>query len=113
VLRYLGTVSSNQFAEVFEIPRLSATGVIDRLEECGLVKRALDPADRWVITVQLTPRGQTALEDPSLFDRNPIRDRISSLGPDEQRLLADLLELVVGESVLPEAPRRAVDDRAR
>src|SRR5947209_19853691 len=62
ILRDLGTVPISRFAEVLEIPRSTATGVVDRLEERGLVERAFDPVDRRVINIRVTARGLAALE---------------------------------------------------
>ncbi len=103
VLRDLGTVPISRFAEVLEIPRSTATGVVDRLVERDLIERAFDPADRRVIHIRLTPRGRTALEDRALIDESTAGSRIRALAPEEQRLLADLLEHVVGDAseILP------------
>ncbi len=97
VLRDLGTVPISHFAEALTIPRSTATGVVDRLVERGVIERVYDTTDRRMINIRVTPRGLAALEDRALVDESVIGKRIRALAPDEQCLLADLLERVVGD----------------
>jgi DNA-binding MarR family transcriptional regulator len=97
VLRDLGTVPISHFAEALEIPRSTATGVVDRLAERGLIERVFDTVDRRTINIGVTPRGLAALEDRSLLDESAIGRSIRALAPDEQRQLADLLERIVSD----------------
>jgi DNA-binding MarR family transcriptional regulator len=48
----------SDFASSLEIKNSAMTGVIDRMENEGLVIRKLDPADRRVIAVFITPKGR-------------------------------------------------------
>jgi DNA-binding MarR family transcriptional regulator len=66
------------------------TGMVDRLEEHGLVERRADPADRRVKLLALTPEGRGV--------RDEFRDRmleppaeIAALPPAQQRALRDAL----------------------
>jgi len=102
VLRDLGTVPISRFAKALEIPRSTATGVVDRLADRGLVERVFDTVDRRTINISVTPRGLAALEDRSLLDESAIGHRIRALAPEEQRQLADLLERVVGDGAMAE-----------
>lgn len=97
VLRDLGTVPISRFAEAVDIPRSTATGVVDRLVERGVIERVSDTVDRRMINIRVTPRGLAALEDRALVDESIIGKRIRALSSEEQRLLADLLERVVGD----------------
>lgn len=98
VLRDLGTVPISRFAEAVDIPRSTATGVVDRLVERGVIERAYDAVDRRMINIRVTPRGLAALEDRALLDESVVGKRIRALAPEEQHLLADLLEHLVGDS---------------
>jgi len=72
------------------VPR-SATGLIDALEEAGLVERTVDPANRRAVLVTLTQRGrdrQQQLADARLRAGDGI---FSALDGEERRVLADLL----------------------
>lgn len=97
VLRDLGTVPISRFAEAVDIPRSTATGVVDRLVERGVIERVSDAVDRRMVNIRVTPRGLAALEDRALVDESVVGNRIRALSPEEQRLLADLLERVVSD----------------
>ncbi len=104
ILRDNGPMPISRFAAAFAIVRSTATGVVDRLEERGLIERTFGKSDRRTIDVRITPRGLTALEDSTLFRESDIGQRIAVLPESEQRQLADLLERLDGEaaSVAPE-----------
>jgi DNA-binding MarR family transcriptional regulator len=104
VLRDLGTVPISRFAEELDIPRSTATGVVDRLAERGLIERTFDTVDRRMINIAVTPRGLAALADRELVDRSVVGKRIRALAPTEQCLLADLLEHLVGDGGRTTAP---------
>ena len=113
VLRDLGTVPISRFAEALDIPRSTATGVVDRLADRGLIARAFDTADRRSINIGITPQGLAALEDRTLVDESTIGAHIRALAPDEQRQLADLLERVVGDGTTVVAAPAAEREPAR
>ncbi len=97
VLRDLGTVPISRFAEAVDIPRSTATGVVDRLVERGVIERVSDAVDRRMINIRVTPRGLAALEDRVLLDESIVGKRIRALAPEEQRLLAHLLAHLVDD----------------
>lgn len=103
VLRDLGTVPISRFAEALEMPRSTATGVVDRLVERGVIERVYEAVDRRMIHIRVTPRGLAALEDRALVDESVAGNRIRALSPEEQHLLADLLERVVADHSVPAA----------
>jgi hypothetical protein len=60
-----------------------------------------------MINIRVTPRGLAALEDRALVVESVVGTRIRAPAPEEQRLLADLLEHVVGDGTSPTpAPMR-------
>lgn len=72
----------------------TVTGIVDRLEERGLVRRQPDPADRRVKALVVTDAGVAA--------RNHLWDRVlagaphvAGLSPDQRVMLRDLLRQVV------------------
>jgi DNA-binding MarR family transcriptional regulator len=56
-LRYLGDLSITGLADLLGLGLPNVTGLVDRLEERGLVERRRDPADRRVVRVHLTAAG--------------------------------------------------------
>lgn len=94
ILRDLVDAPISRFAEELDVSRSTATGLVDRLEERGLVARRASTTDRRVIHVGVTPRGQLALEDQALFQESVVGQRIAALSGEHQRQLADLLERI-------------------
>ncbi|MCU0792783.1 MAG: MarR family transcriptional regulator [Opitutaceae bacterium] len=80
-----------QLAEQAGVSRATMTGLIDTLERDGMVTRTPSPADRRMLSVTLTPRGQTFLESmlPEHFRR--IGVLLDSLNESERRTLVRLL----------------------
>jgi DNA-binding MarR family transcriptional regulator len=56
-----GPLTPSELADVEHVKRPTATRIITRLEERGLVQRAADPADGRSSLVSLTPEGRTLL----------------------------------------------------
>jgi DNA-binding MarR family transcriptional regulator len=71
------------------------TGIIDRLEERGLVDRQVDPADRRVKQLVITAAGRDALDHlrQHLVANNPL---VENLTADERRTFRDLLGKLSG-----------------
>jgi DNA-binding MarR family transcriptional regulator len=62
VLRARGPLPVSELASALDVSVASATGIVSRMVERGLVGRKRDAADRRVVTVSLSPGGQTALD---------------------------------------------------
>lgn len=73
------SVTVHQVAEALEISAPTASGLVDRLADKGLVTKVEDSADRRVRHVQLTPDGEQI---------------ISQLDSAYDRLLGDMLDLL-------------------
>ena len=67
VLEADGSVPMRALAEALDVSQASATGIVDRMEQRGLVVRQRDDDDRRVIRVVLTDdgRGCSAASPPS------------------------------------------------
>jgi len=92
LIRDLEPVAISQLADELGIARSTATGLIDRLEERGLVRRRSHERDRRSTTVQLTELGRQALEDRALLRESLPGKAILALAPQEQEQLAEVLE---------------------
>jgi len=51
-----------EMAELLFITTSAATGIVDRMVKAGFLKRILDPDDRRVINIELTPKGKKAID---------------------------------------------------
>ncbi|MGZ4431170.1 MAG: MarR family winged helix-turn-helix transcriptional regulator [Gaiellales bacterium] len=73
----------------------NVTGIVDRLEERGLVRRQESPADRRVKMLIVTPSGDV-LRRRMLERLAEAPEPIARLSPDDQRRLRDILQRAMG-----------------
>lgn len=85
-------------AEQAGVTRATMTGLIDTLERAGMVTRSPDPADRRMLSVELTPAGTAFLEKmlPEHFRR--ISLLMSALSEAERRTLVRLLGKIAAQA---------------
>ena len=69
------------------------TGVVDRLEEAGLVERVLDRSDRRAIQVRVTERALHLVEGVARDHREHLGRALGKLGPDDREQLARLIHV--------------------
>ena len=82
-------VSIGELAERLQIRHHSAVGIVDRLEDQGLVSREQDEQDRRIVCVRLTPLGEEMVE--RIASANT--DRLKGLQPELSRLLTRMIEV--------------------
>jgi DNA-binding MarR family transcriptional regulator len=80
VLEHHGDLTMSRLAELLDVSVSNATGLIDRMEERGLVERSRVPSDRRIVLVRASAQG----------DR--IRDEIEALKQDRMRAVLGRLE---------------------
>ncbi|RZU16150.1 DNA-binding MarR family transcriptional regulator [Kribbella rubisoli] len=83
-------------AQLGIVPR-SATSVVDDLEAAGLVERQPDPHDRRATLVDLTPNGRQILNTLREKRRDVMVSQLSRLTPEEQQVLAHLLQRLAND----------------
>lgn len=86
-----GPLRMAELAEVLRVVPRSATGVVEGLEELGLVRRETDPADRRSVLVSLTDAGRGTLDELAEARRQTAEDLFGALEPADQRRLLALL----------------------
>ncbi|MCG8349103.1 MAG: MarR family transcriptional regulator [Chloroflexales bacterium] len=86
--------SSSELGDRLQLDSATMTGIIDRLEQAGLVERRLHPEDRRVNLVQLTVRGRTlqASLDQELAELN--NDYFGRFRPDDATRLRSMLAVL-------------------
>jgi DNA-binding MarR family transcriptional regulator len=95
VIERHGPLTPTELAARERIQRPTATRVLARLEEAGLVVRAADPSDRRSSLVSVSPAGAALLEQLRTRKDAFLSGRLEQLGPDDRATLeraADLLE---------------------
>jgi DNA-binding MarR family transcriptional regulator len=96
-------ISQRELAHRLGYDASNVTGIVDRLEERGMVERCVDPADRRVKNLVLTLEGRAALDQ--LWARvtagNPFA---AALTQAECATMRSLLAKVAGDSAFPGFP---------
>jgi DNA-binding MarR family transcriptional regulator len=91
--------SQRQLADRLHFDASNVTDIVDRLEERGLVERTVDPSDRRVRRLVLTPEGEAIHR--KLFERALAEAPTNSLTRAEQLQLRDLLAKVADPVEIP------------
>src|SRR3954452_1403655 len=95
-----GPLTPSELATCERIQRPTATRVLARLEEAGLVARAADPTDRRSSLVSVTEEGRELLDHLRTRKDAFLARRLDTLEPDELEVLqraTDILERVLAE----------------
>jgi DNA-binding MarR family transcriptional regulator len=83
VVQMDGPLPVSELARVLGVSVASATGIVSRMEERGLVRRTRGAADRRVVTVELAPGGTAALDEIEGRSREGLRRMLATLSVDE------------------------------
>jgi DNA-binding MarR family transcriptional regulator len=86
-----------ELGTVLGLAKSSITGLVDRSERSGLVRREPDPRDSRAVRVALTPHGSTIADGFYGDGRRHIEDLPASLTEAERNTLADLLSRMVND----------------
>jgi len=97
ILQEHGPQPMTRLADLLGVAMPNATGIIDRMEQRGLVERLRDAADRRVVTVQQTSDGARAIEEIDGWRSDMLVELLDRLDTDQ------LLRLVIGVNELREA----------
>jgi DNA-binding MarR family transcriptional regulator len=91
-----GGLSQRELADMLVVDRSNVTGLVDRMEKAGWVRRADDPEDRRVYRVQLTASGKKLWQKVAPAYADVVRQVTDRLGERQMRdavaLLATLRE---------------------
>jgi DNA-binding MarR family transcriptional regulator len=94
-----GPLTPSELAEIERIQRPTATRVVGRLEEAGLVERLPDPADRRSFTVNVTAKGRALMRKLRTRKNAYLARRLRGASEEEletleraAEILEDLLE---------------------
>jgi MarR family transcriptional regulator, organic hydroperoxide resistance regulator len=98
-----GEMAMSKIADALDVSFSNATGLIDRMEERGLVERVRDEADRRIVHVRLSDAGLAALADIEVFQQEALARVIAELDDAQLASLAATLDDLGG------AVRRVVE----
>jgi DNA-binding MarR family transcriptional regulator len=89
------SVSMAQLGALLRITKSSATGLVDRAEEAGLVLRVTDVHDRRSQIVELTPRGERLGGSYRAVVTDRIAELIADIDPTAREALRSAMSRVV------------------
>ena len=78
-----GALPMSRLAEALDVSQASATGIVDRMEQRGLVERRGDPDDRRVVLVAPTDEGRGMIEGVSAERKERLMRLLDELTDDE------------------------------
>jgi len=87
VLDLDGTLPMRSLAEALDVSQASATGIVDRMEQRGLVERRHDETDRRVVLVHRTPAGEAVFTDLQKQRQAGLEHVLGRLTNDELKAL--------------------------
>jgi DNA-binding MarR family transcriptional regulator len=90
----LGSPTLGALAARESVQPPSMTRIVGALEEQGHVSRVVDPADRRVARVALTPQGSEVLQRSRSLKNAFLAEQLHRLTPDDRLALADLTVLL-------------------
>lgn len=96
---YAGGMPFSDIGEKMMVTVSNLTGIVDRLEEKGLVTRVRDSRDRRVVRVMLTDKGGKLYKSTIPLFEKSISEVFSPLGKPQQKELASLLRKLIRVSM--------------
>ncbi|MFD2766682.1 MarR family winged helix-turn-helix transcriptional regulator [Micromonospora eburnea] len=91
----------SELGAMLRLAKSSLTGLVDRTERNGLVRREPDPQDMRAVRVALTPQGSRLAGEFYTETCRRIEELPGSLSPAERDTLAELLGRVVLDNEAP------------
>jgi DNA-binding MarR family transcriptional regulator len=93
-LERLGPMTLGRLAAVERVRPPSVTKIVDRLEELGLARREVDPADRRSSLVHLTDAGRRHLAEARKRKTAYLASRLAALPPEDVATLEAALPVI-------------------
>ena len=104
LLHERGPLSQQALGEALSLDPSNVVGLLNELEERGLVTRQRDPADRRRHIVSLSPAGEEELAAAGLRLTDVEERVLGALSPAERTQLRDLLVRAVGTAAAADGP---------
>lgn len=91
LLQHHGAMPMSRLADHLGVSLSNATGIIDRMEEHGLIERARVTDDRRLVLVRPAPGGLRALSETETSRRDRMRAVLGRLAPAERPIVLEAL----------------------
>jgi DNA-binding MarR family transcriptional regulator len=79
LLEHHGDLTMGRLAELVDVSLSNASGLIDRMEERGLVERIRVPDDRRVVLVRVSPEGERMRDEIEAIKQDQMRSILAKL----------------------------------
>lgn len=112
ILEAVGDLSLTELSERMSAKNSTITGIVDRMERDGLVVRERSQADRRVVIIRATDKGQKLARGLPVGAVEVFTTALKSLPPDDRHELRRIL-LDLGERVRDEVSRREQQEPAK
>lgn len=109
-IRLKGEPSTGELAEELHVRPATLTGLADRLERNGFVRRWTDPTDRRVVRIGLTQEGTALLDEVFAAARDYVGTILERMGPEARDELLTALEHFVATAAEVQAEAAARKD---
>ncbi|PJD92965.1 MAG: MarR family transcriptional regulator [Legionella sp.] len=90
-----GVMTLSVLSKQVHLSSSTLVGVIDRLEEKGLIRRTRDTEDRRVIFIEITEKGEQFVSTSPHLLHNKLDEQFKVIEESEQILIANSLDLLV------------------
>lgn len=114
VLEHHGELPMRRLADLLDVSFSNATGLIDRMEERGLVERIRVPDDRRVVIVRASARGGQMRDEIEALKQDRMRSILARLAPNQltrvHGAIADLRAAAMAEIGSDDLHDHASDD---
>jgi DNA-binding MarR family transcriptional regulator len=87
LLQHHGAMAMSRLAEYLDVSLSNASGIIDRMEEKGLIERVRVPDDRRLVLVKPGAAGIRALAESETTKRQRLRAVLGHLSPAERTVV--------------------------
>jgi MarR family transcriptional regulator, lower aerobic nicotinate degradation pathway regulator len=94
-----------ELARFLQLDKSSVTGLVDRAEERGLVRRTPSPVDGRSVQVSITTAGRELVDRATAAFESEIADLVAGLSPAQRTRLSAIASTIVAA----DAQRRGID----
>jgi MarR family transcriptional regulator, transcriptional regulator for hemolysin len=101
-------LSQIEMADICEVEPITVGRLVDRLEARGLLERRLDPADRRIRRLHLTPAAEPILQEIQRYKDELFREITESLDEGTVEIVTDALLKMKSRLTMEPAPKVAM-----
>jgi DNA-binding MarR family transcriptional regulator len=109
LLDHHGTLPMSRLASLVDVSVSNITGIVDRLEQHGMVERVREERDRRLVLVRATPTGTARCEEVEGLRRERLRRLIATLDGRERAVVLGAAQALARGVARLEAAEHSAD----